>query len=269
MRDAASHNATSPPMSRRTSRATEEAIEEVRRGHSVIESARKFGINRSTLFRALAQMPAGWRQLPSDVQRFVVVGAGALGREIANWIRRAQPAASVVFLDDGETMTAERAAELGVVGQIDIASLLPGDRVLVAICDPAGREAVCARLEGAVMPPYFDPSCARRGGEVGAGSVLLPNSLLSENVQLGVGVIVNTYSSIGHDCVIGDFCTLSSYVCLTSRITVGKRVFFGCGAKVLPGITIGEDAYIGAGAVVVKDIDAGAKVFGVPARAIA
>lgn len=47
---------------------------------------------------------------------------------------------------------------------------------------------------------------------------------------------------------------------------IGRNVWIGGGAIVLPGITVGDDALIGAGSVVTRDVAAGATVVGDPAR---
>ena len=49
-------------------------------------------------------------------------------------------------------------------------------------------------------------------------------------------------------------------------ITIGRNVWIGGGALILPGVTIGDDAIVGAGAVVTRDVAAGATVAGNPAR---
>lgn len=49
-------------------------------------------------------------------------------------------------------------------------------------------------------------------------------------------------------------------------VTVGKNVWIGGGAILLPGVSVGDDAIIGAGAVVTRDVAAGTTVVGNPAR---
>jgi maltose O-acetyltransferase len=50
-------------------------------------------------------------------------------------------------------------------------------------------------------------------------------------------------------------------------VRIGRNVWIGAGAIVLPGITVGDDAIIGAGSVVTRDVVSGATVMGSPARA--
>ena len=49
-------------------------------------------------------------------------------------------------------------------------------------------------------------------------------------------------------------------------IHIGRNVWIGGGAIILPGVTIGDDVVIGAGSVVTRDIPAGCIAFGNPAR---
>ncbi len=54
----------------------------------------------------------------------------------------------------------------------------------------------------------------------------------------------------------------------TEPVTLGRNVWIGRNAVVLPGVTIGDNAVIGAGAVVSKDIPANSVAVGVPARVV-
>jgi maltose O-acetyltransferase len=51
-------------------------------------------------------------------------------------------------------------------------------------------------------------------------------------------------------------------------VRIGRNVWIGGGAIILPGVSIGDDAIIGAGAVVTCDVADGATVAGNPARRI-
>lgn len=51
-------------------------------------------------------------------------------------------------------------------------------------------------------------------------------------------------------------------------ISIGRKVWIGAGAIILPGVTVGENSIVGAGAVVKKDVPANVIVAGVPAKIV-
>ena len=53
-----------------------------------------------------------------------------------------------------------------------------------------------------------------------------------------------------------------------AKVTLGKNVWVGAHATILPGVTVGDNAVIAAGAVVTKDVPANTVVAGVPAKII-
>ncbi len=104
-------------------------------------------------------------------------------------------------------------------------------------------------------------------------------------ISLGNRVYLNTKItildggkvSIDDDCLIGpgvQIITVSHALNATQRlekrsykkdVRLGKNVWVGAGAIILPGVTIGDNAIIGAGSVVTKDVAAGITVAGNPA----
>lgn len=55
---------------------------------------------------------------------------------------------------------------------------------------------------------------------------------------------------------------------LSRPVVIGKNVWVGTSAIILPGVTIGDDAVVAAGAVVTKDVPPRTLVAGVPARTV-
>jgi acetyltransferase-like isoleucine patch superfamily enzyme len=96
---------------------------------------------------------------------------------------------------------------------------------------------------------------------LGAGCILLPYSLISENATLGLFSIVNAHSSIGHDACVGSFVTLSSYVDVTGHCIIEDEVFMGSGSRILPGKRIGVRAIVGAGVVALRSVPAGETIY--------
>ncbi len=53
---------------------------------------------------------------------------------------------------------------------------------------------------------------------------------------------------------------------IAKPVTIGRDVWIGGAAIILPGVSIGDEAIIGAGSVVTKDVAAKARVMGNPAK---
>lgn len=86
------------------------------------------------------------------------------------------------------------------------------------------------------------------------------------------GIIIGDGAFIGHNVVLAtinhDLDPKNNRKNHYAPITIGKNVWIGANATVLPGVSIGDWAVIGAGAVVTKDVPAKSVVGGVPARII-
>lgn len=147
-----------------------------------------------------------------------------------------------------------------------------------------------ARYNGAIGAPQAtrDALLRERLGALGEGAVIRPpfHCDYGFNIRLGAGAFLNfncvildvVEVSIGAGTQIGP--AVQIYTADHPRdpairatgyefgrpVTIGRNVWIGGGAIILPGITIGDDAVIGAGAVVTRDVPAGATALGNPAR---
>ena len=127
-------------------------------------------------------------------------------------------------------------------------------------------------------------------GAVGDGVALRPpfRCDYGYNIRLGRGVFVN-FGCVFLDVAtieIGDGAQIGPHVQILAAdhprdpelrrqgwesgrpVRVGRNVWIGGGAILLPGVTVGDDAIVGAGSVVTRDVARGATVAGNPARAL-
>lgn len=105
-----------------------------------------------------------------------------------------------------------------------------------------------------------------------------------KNIHLGKNVFINSDCkfqdqggiTIGDDTLIGHNVVMATLNheedperranLIAAPINIGKKVWIGSNATILPGVTIGDGAIIAAGAVVTKDVEARTIVAGVPAK---
>jgi acetyltransferase-like isoleucine patch superfamily enzyme len=84
------------------------------------------------------------------------------------------------------------------------------------------------------------------------------------------GITIGDGTLIGHRVVLATlnhgFLPEKRKFNYPAPITIGKNVWIGSGATVLPGVAIGDNAIVAAGAVVNEDVAADSIVGGVPAK---
>ena len=195
--------------------------------------------------------------------RFVVIGAGGHSREVADLVVACGH--EVIGFWDEAVTGAHRPTGLPVVRSLESAY---AHAATVAVGDPAARAELFARIpDGLAAPALVHPSaCVSPYAEIGDGTQVMQNVVVSSTAAIGNNVILNVGCFVAHDCGVGAHCHIAPGALVSGGSRVGERCVIGAGAILLPGITIGDDAVVGAGAVVTRDVQAGECVVGVPAR---
>lgn len=197
----------------------------------------------------------------------IIIGAGGHGRVIADIAQQLRVYKSIAFLDDGD---AKESMGLPILGKTsDMEKYVQTADMFVAIGNSKLRGEFIERLLalGACVPTLVHPS-AMIGAcvDIGAGTAVMAGAVINPCAKLGRGVILNTCSSVDHDCVVEDDCHIAVGVHIAGTVHLGKRVWIGVGATIKNNVDVCADCIVGAGAVVVDDITVCGTYVGVPAK---
>ncbi|MEO9209964.1 MAG: acetyltransferase [Ginsengibacter sp.] len=109
-------------------------------------------------------------------------------------------------------------------------------------------------------------ACVSKRSKISEGTVIMPGVTINSSTIVGKQAIINTNSSVDHDCVIADYVHISPNATLCGGIKVGEGTHIGAGAVVIPGINIGKWVTVGAGSVIIKDVPDYSTIIGNPGK---
>lgn len=214
----------------------------------------------------------------SAKRELVVVGAGGFGRETAEAVRALNAAGGswrlAGFLDDDSALHGRMIDGVTVLGGIEELTEMPDVSVVVCTGRPGNYVSRPKITEKLALPPeryatIIHPSASVSStSQVGPGTVLLANTVLTAAVTVGSHVAVMPHVVLTHDDIVSDFATIASGACLGGSVHVGRYAYIGSGALVREDRSIGSGALVGMGAVVTRDIPPHEVWAGVPARYI-
>ncbi len=136
----------------------------------------------------------------------------------------------------------------------------PNALAIVAIGDNKIRKQLAQTIQH-VFGKLIHPSAS-------IDRLSLVHAVIQRGTRIGKHGIINTASSIDHDCVLGDFVHIAPNATLCGGVQIGDETFIGAGVVVLPQIKIGKRVIVGAGTVVTKNIPDGVTVVGNPGKII-
>lgn len=103
------------------------------------------------------------------------------------------------------------------------------------------------------------------GIEIGKGANILTDAIITSNIKIGTGCLINKQVMIGHDVILEDFVELAPGAKIGGHCKIGSYTFVGMNAIILPRVKIGKNVVVASGAVVTKDVPDNCMVAGIPA----
>ena len=204
----------------------------------------------------------------------IIVGAGGFGREVYLWTKDSFPDDQYKikgFLDDNPRILDNYDMDVGIIGDLNSYEIKNQDRFLFAIGDIDVKKRLVARLKkkGAKFLTLIHPTAiVTNTAKTGQGVIICPFVTVGDHAQLDDFVILNVYSSCGHDSKIGKYCILSPYAAVTGFSILEDEVFLGTHSTVIPGKKVGYRSKVSANSVVMRNVPPNKIVFGVPGKAI-
>ena len=209
------------------------------------------------------------------MKKIVLIGAGGLGREVAQMIeeinRRENIYELLGFLDDGKQF----GSDVSINGYLWLGNsdwILDHKDDVVCNCT-IGNSSLRAKIQRRLMNQgvKFETIKALTAGvakhsEIGAGCVLGWDVGISVNCKIGNGVLLNDGVRVGHDVIIGDYSAVMPDTGISGCCVIGEEVDIGGHAFIVPGRKVGDKARVAAGSIVFSNVKAGTTVLGNPAK---
>jgi sugar O-acyltransferase (sialic acid O-acetyltransferase NeuD family) len=143
--------------------------------------------------------------------------------------------------------------------------------MMVAVADSKDRFDIVQRLPKETKYFTFIHPTAQimdDNIEVGEGSFIGANSILTTNIKIGKHAILNRGNQIGHDCRIGDYFSAMPGAIVSGNVTIHDLIYMGTNSTIKEKLSVHSLSTIGMNSCVVKPIEESGVYVGVPTKKI-
>jgi UDP-perosamine 4-acetyltransferase len=195
------------------------------------------------------------------MKRAYIFGAGGHAHVIASFLD-----ADPVFLVENDPKDGSEMQQARFWSEV-------ADRVDGPVYIGIGNNEARARVFSALLERSITPATCiaptawiAKTATIGPGAVICAGAVVGTRARLGANTIVNTLSSVDHDCELGDHTQVTVGVTIAGTVTIGTNGFLGAKSAIIPNVTLGNNVKVMAGAVVTKSFGNDVMLGGIPAR---
>ena len=198
----------------------------------------------------------------------IIIGAGGHAVSIAN-VAHGSGMSVIAFVDDDKAGT--NLLDIPVISTQRCINEHRTANLTIAIGDNAVRERVSNEYKS-VMPNAKFPALIHNSTvigintKVGDGTVVMPQVNIGPNCTVRQFCILNTSSSIDHDCEMDAFSSIAPRVVTGGNVKIGLGSAVSIGATINHGVIIGDDVVIGANSYVNKKVESNVVAYGSPCK---
>jgi len=209
------------------------------------------------------------------MDRIVVVGGGGHAKVLISVLKKISSYELIGYTDvrdSGELLGIPYLGPDAVLEKIrepltDCCAALGVGKVTVA----ENRMRLVNRLVemGFRLPAVVSPhAVVNENVTIGEGAVVFDGAVINTGAWIGRASIINTNSTVEHDCRIGGNVHIAPGANLSGGVRIGANCVIGTGVNVVQYVSICDGCLIGAGAVVPRDIIEPGTYVGNPASKI-
>jgi sugar O-acyltransferase (sialic acid O-acetyltransferase NeuD family) len=207
----------------------------------------------------------------------LIIGAKGFAKEVLEILYQKNDLKNIAFYDDSnEDVKGFLFERFSIIkNMIDVKQFFNNthdNKFTIGIGGPLLRNNMYLRFKdaGGIFTSTISPfsHIGHFGNHILEGCNIMTGTVITNEIQIGRGVLLNLNCTIGHNSVIGNFVEMSPGVHVSGNCTIGNYVTIGTNASILPKLKIGNNTVIGAGSVVTKDLPANCLAIGVPAKVI-
>lgn len=202
----------------------------------------------------------------------MIIGAGGHGKVAADCAEAMERFSEIVFLD-GIYPAVTKVEHWPVLGKGDDLSTFSDSSSVffVAIGNNQTRASLMMAIKkvaGGIVTLIHPTAVISPYVTIGEGTLVCANVVINIASNVGRGCIINTSSSVDHDCKIDDYVHLAPGTKLAGAINIGQYSFVGIGGVIIQGLEIGKHCILGAGSTLLEDLPDSSVAVGTPAKII-
>lgn len=207
----------------------------------------------------------------SNLKKIVLIGAGGFGKEVLQTILDCENESKMFeilgFIDDNKKLWGKTICDLKVLGGSDWFEKNTDVGCVICIGDGDIRKKITKRLSKLNLsyPSIVHPSVLKsKFSKIGDGVIIQGFSYIMPDVVIGNHVHINMSCTIAHDTKIENFTTISTGVHINGTCLISEGSFLGSGSVIIDEIKIGPWSKIGAGAVMINNAISKQTYVGIP-----
>jgi len=191
----------------------------------------------------------------------VIYGFGGHGKVIFDILSEHENINIIGFIDDDNNKKGLKYRGIEVLGSFETMLKLKDekkiDSCIIAIGDNLLRERLFKKVEREkfkIINAIHPSACISTSAIIGKGIMIGSNCVINALAKIGDNSIINTASTIDHDCEIGKNVHIAPGAHLGGNVKINDNSLVGIGADINKGINVGKNCIIISGITLLCDV---------------